>query len=202
MDEEIKIKIEAEYQQLTNLIDTVNKLTKSFEQTAKNKNEIQVIIDLLEKAEDPIRLANELLAESAKQIDVARKNLEKLVAVGADSASIKQAERQVQKVAERAKIIAEAIKISPAVMQQAEGITVEHDLQALKQEAEFKELLAERIRKYDEEELSRKQRLYEQQKQIVEKIEELQSTLNYLDKKIDGYDELMLKCEDELKNNK
>ncbi len=49
---------------------------------------------------------------------------------------------------------------------------------------------------------SRKQLLFEQRKQIVEKIEELQSTLNYLDKKIDGYDELMLKCEDELKNNK
>ncbi len=172
MDEEIKIKIEAEYQQLTNLIDTVNKLTKSFEQTAKNKNEIQAIVDLLEKAEDPIRLANELLAESAKQIDVARKNLEKLVAVGADSASIKQAERQAQKVAEREKFIAEAIKISPAVMQQAERITAEHDLQALKQEAEFKELLAERTRKYDEEELARKQRLEEQQKQIAEKIKQ------------------------------
>ncbi|MDU6297332.1 MerR family transcriptional regulator [Clostridium celatum] len=49
---------------------------------------------------------------------------------------------------------------------------------------------------------SRKQLLFEQRKQIVEKIEELQSTLNYLDKKIDRYDELMLKCEDELKNNK
>lgn len=47
-----------------------------------------------------------------------------------------------------------------------------------------------------------KQLLFEQRQQIVEKIEELQSTLNYLDKKIDGYDELMLKCEDELKNNK
>ena len=49
---------------------------------------------------------------------------------------------------------------------------------------------------------SRKQLLFEQRKQIVEKIEELQSTLNYLDKKIDRYNELMLKCEDELKNNK
>ena len=49
---------------------------------------------------------------------------------------------------------------------------------------------------------SRKQLLFEQRQQIVEKIEELQSTLNYLDKKIDRYDELMLKCEDELKNNK
>ncbi|EKY28429.1 MerR family transcriptional regulator [Clostridium celatum] len=49
---------------------------------------------------------------------------------------------------------------------------------------------------------SRKQLLFEQRKQIVEKFEELQSTLNYLDKKIDRYDELMLKCEDELKNNK
>ena len=48
---------------------------------------------------------------------------------------------------------------------------------------------------------SRKQLLFEQRKQIVEKIEELQSTLNYLDKKIDGYDELMLKCEDKIINN-
>lgn len=45
----------------------------------------------------------------------------------------------------------------------------------------------------------RKGLLFEQRKQIVEKIEELQNTLNYLDKKIDGYDELMFKCEEDLK---
>lgn len=184
MNEDIIINIEAKYQQLTNLIETVNKLTKSFKMTAKNKNEIQVIVDLLEKAADPIKLANELLAESSKQIEAARKNLEKLVAVGADSASIKQAERQVEKVTEQAKNIAKAIKISPSVQKQSKEISNEYELQ---RELTFRKLLAEQIKKHDEEEAERKQRLYEQQKQISEKIkqdeiEQYQSKLQALEK--------------------
>lgn len=46
---------------------------------------------------------------------------------------------------------------------------------------------------------TRKELLLEQRKQIVEKIEELQETLKYLDKKIDGYEDRMLKCEEDLK---
>ncbi len=45
----------------------------------------------------------------------------------------------------------------------------------------------------------RKDLLLEQRKQIVDKIEDLQSTLSYLDKKIDGYEENMPKFEDTLK---
>ena len=41
----------------------------------------------------------------------------------------------------------------------------------------------------------RKELLIEQRKQIFDKIEELQGTLEYLDKKIDGYEEHMLKPE-------
>lgn len=46
---------------------------------------------------------------------------------------------------------------------------------------------------------ARKELLLEQRKQIAVKMEELQNTLNYLDKKIDGYEERMLKIEDQLK---
>lgn len=45
----------------------------------------------------------------------------------------------------------------------------------------------------------RKELLKEQRKQIEEKIEELQNTLAYLDKKIDGYEDHMLKFEENLK---
>jgi DNA-binding transcriptional MerR regulator len=45
----------------------------------------------------------------------------------------------------------------------------------------------------------RKELLIEQRRQIVEKIEELQNTLSYLDTKIDGYEERMLKIEENLK---
>jgi MerR family transcriptional regulator, aldehyde-responsive regulator len=41
--------------------------------------------------------------------------------------------------------------------------------------------------------------LIEQRKQIAEKIDELQDTLAYLDHKIDGYEESMLKFEEQLK---
>lgn len=47
--------------------------------------------------------------------------------------------------------------------------------------------------------LARKELLFEQRKQIAEKINELQDTLKFLDKKIDGYEERMLKFEEELK---
>ncbi|WP_133015299.1 MerR family transcriptional regulator [Clostridium cuniculi] len=46
---------------------------------------------------------------------------------------------------------------------------------------------------------ARKELLFEQRKQIAEKINELQDTLKFLDKKIDGYEERMLKFEEELK---
>jgi DNA-binding transcriptional MerR regulator len=46
---------------------------------------------------------------------------------------------------------------------------------------------------------ARKELLLEQRKQIAEKIDELQNTLNYLDKKIDGYEDRMLKVENQLK---
>ena len=45
----------------------------------------------------------------------------------------------------------------------------------------------------------RKELLFEQRNQIAEKINELQDTLKFLDKKIDGYEERMLKFEEELK---
>ena len=46
---------------------------------------------------------------------------------------------------------------------------------------------------------TRKEILLEQRKHIFEKIEELQETLEFLDKKIDGYDDSMLKFEKDLK---
>ncbi|WP_195963919.1 MerR family transcriptional regulator [Clostridium cuniculi] len=46
---------------------------------------------------------------------------------------------------------------------------------------------------------ARKELLFEQRKQIAEKINELQDTLKFLDKKIDRYEERMLKFEEELK---
>lgn len=46
---------------------------------------------------------------------------------------------------------------------------------------------------------ARKELLLEQRRQIAAKVDELQSTLNYLDHKIDGYEERMLKFEFELK---
>lgn len=45
----------------------------------------------------------------------------------------------------------------------------------------------------------RKELLIDQRRQIVEKMEELQSTLTYLDKKIDGYEDRMMKFEEQLK---
>ena len=45
----------------------------------------------------------------------------------------------------------------------------------------------------------RKELLIEQRKHIMEKIQDFQNTLAYLDKKIDGYEDLMLKCEENLK---
>lgn len=45
----------------------------------------------------------------------------------------------------------------------------------------------------------RKELLLEQRRQIVEKIDDLQNTLAYLDKKIDGYEERLLKYEENLK---
>lgn len=46
---------------------------------------------------------------------------------------------------------------------------------------------------------TRKELLIEQRRQIAEKIEELQSTMAYLDQKIDGYEEKMLVFENNLK---
>jgi len=46
---------------------------------------------------------------------------------------------------------------------------------------------------------TRKELLLEQRKHIFEKIEELQGTLEFLDKKIDGYEDSMLKYEKDLK---
>lgn len=46
---------------------------------------------------------------------------------------------------------------------------------------------------------ARKELLFEQRKQIAEKVNELQETLKFLDQKIDGYEERMLKFEEELK---
>ena len=45
----------------------------------------------------------------------------------------------------------------------------------------------------------RKELLIEQRKQIREKVDELQETLAYLDTKIDGYEDRMLKFEEDLK---
>ncbi|BCN29235.1 MerR family transcriptional regulator [Anaeromicropila herbilytica] len=46
---------------------------------------------------------------------------------------------------------------------------------------------------------ARKELLCEQRRQIADKIEELMNTLKYLDNKIDGYEERMLKLEENLK---
>ncbi|MGB4658343.1 MAG: MerR family transcriptional regulator [Mobilitalea sp.] len=46
---------------------------------------------------------------------------------------------------------------------------------------------------------ARKELLLEQRKQLAEKIDDLQNTLAYLDKKIDGYENRMLKYEENLK---
>lgn len=46
---------------------------------------------------------------------------------------------------------------------------------------------------------ARKELLFEQRKQIAKKVNELQETLKFLDQKIDGYEERMLKFEEELK---
>ena len=46
---------------------------------------------------------------------------------------------------------------------------------------------------------ARKELLFEQRRQIAEKVNELQETLRFLDQKIDGYEERMLKFEEELK---
>lgn len=48
---------------------------------------------------------------------------------------------------------------------------------------------------------ARKELLFEQRKQIAEKVNELQETLKFLDQKIDGYEERMLKFEEELKSS-
>lgn len=45
----------------------------------------------------------------------------------------------------------------------------------------------------------RKELLLEQRRQLAERVEELQNTLSYLDHKIDGYEERMLKLEEGLK---
>ncbi|CDM68022.1 transcriptional regulator, MerR family [Clostridium bornimense] len=45
----------------------------------------------------------------------------------------------------------------------------------------------------------RKELLIEQRKQLADKIEEMQNTLAYLDKKIYGYEDKLLKCESKLK---
>lgn len=45
----------------------------------------------------------------------------------------------------------------------------------------------------------RKELLLEQRRLLAEKVEELQNTLAYLDHKIDGYEERMLKVEESLK---
>lgn len=46
---------------------------------------------------------------------------------------------------------------------------------------------------------ARKELLFEQRKKIAGKVNELQETLKFLDQKIDGYEERMLKFEEELK---
>ncbi len=46
----------------------------------------------------------------------------------------------------------------------------------------------------------RKELLLEQRRQLAEKVQELQNTLSYLDHKINGYEERMLKVEEDLKN--
>ena len=46
---------------------------------------------------------------------------------------------------------------------------------------------------------ARKELLFEQRRQIAEKVNELQETLRFLDQTIDGYEERMLKFEEELK---
>lgn len=46
---------------------------------------------------------------------------------------------------------------------------------------------------------ARKNLLLEQRKQIVDKIEELNAVLERLDWKLDGYEERMLRCEENLK---
>lgn len=46
---------------------------------------------------------------------------------------------------------------------------------------------------------ARKELLLEQRKQLAEKIQEMQQTLAYLDHKIDGYEERMVKFEEELR---
>ena len=46
---------------------------------------------------------------------------------------------------------------------------------------------------------ARKELLFDQRKQIADKINELQETLKFLDQKIDGYEERMLKFEEQLK---
>jgi DNA-binding transcriptional MerR regulator len=45
----------------------------------------------------------------------------------------------------------------------------------------------------------RKELLLEQRRQLFEKIEEMHNTLSYLDTKIDGYEDRMMKVEGELK---
>ena len=47
---------------------------------------------------------------------------------------------------------------------------------------------------------ARKEILIEQRNQLADRIKEMQSTLDRLDKKIYGYEEKMLAKEDELKN--
>jgi len=55
------------------------------------------------------------------------------------------------------------------------------------------------FQKGDETITTRKELLIEQRRQIAEKIEELTNTMAYLDVKIDNYDNVMLRCELELK---
>lgn len=45
---------------------------------------------------------------------------------------------------------------------------------------------------------ARKELLIEQRKELIGKIEELKSTLSYLDKKIESYGEAMISCEQQL----
>jgi DNA-binding transcriptional MerR regulator len=55
------------------------------------------------------------------------------------------------------------------------------------------------FQKGDETITTRKELLIEQRRKIAEKIEELTNTMAYLDVKIDNYDNVMLRCELELK---
>lgn len=169
MDEDIKINIEAKYQQVDELISRLDKLTNQFKGLSKVKAD-KNIKAFIKASADPISAASKSIDDALKNVDKLQTKLRQAIVVG-DRKSIERLQKEVTDAENRVKVVLKSVKTSPVIKKQTTAISEEYNLKGYQNAID---LIARQSEKYDNEEAQRKQRIIDSQIQAAERLAQLQ----------------------------